>query len=266
MDTTLREGPVIDLSDKTGWDFWKFCFRLNLREKVRGIDYFRFYEFPTFYKKMDLATANSVLDLGCGHSLFPLFCANHNPNLQYTTLDIDPEAVSWQVSMKERIGSPKNLTLMEGDSTSMNFESNSFDRVVNLGSIEHIPEQGDLLTASEMGRVCRPGGLLVYSVPYSFEGCEQATTDHWEGFERRYDDGMLDDRIVGPSGCQEISRTYFGEPGFQFSSKWYRFPFILKIPFRHLVPFASQTWLKTIEKEDRKRACGVQVVLRKPGS
>ncbi|MCA9415082.1 MAG: class I SAM-dependent methyltransferase [Candidatus Omnitrophica bacterium] len=254
------------MSDITGWDFWRFCFRLDLREKVRGVDYFRFYEFPTFYRKMELATASSVLDLGCGHSLFPLFCAYKNPELRYTTLDIDPVAVAWQKRMKERLSPLPNLKLLEGDSTKMDFEENSFDRVVNLGSIEHIPDQGDLSTAAEMGRVCRPGGLLVFSIPYSYEGCEQDTTDHWEGFERRYDDAMLDERIVKPSGCQEVTRTYFGEPGFSFSEKWYPLPFPVKLPFRHFLPFASRRWLKTMSSEERQKSCGVQVVLRKPES
>ena len=262
----MKDGKVSNwMSEMNGWDFWRFCFRLDFREKIRGVDYFRFYEFPTFHQKMEFASAESVLDLGCGRSLFPLFCATCYPKVAYTTLDIDPTAVEWQRKMKHRLGDPENLTLLEGDSTSMEFENDSFDRVVNLGSIEHIPEQGDVLTAREMGRVCRPGGLLVLSIPYSFQGCEQETTDHWEGFERRYDDPMLDERIVEPSGCEEVSRTYFGEPGFRFSEFWYPLPFVLKVPFRHIVPFASETWLQTLPEKKKESACGVQVVLRKPG-
>ena len=254
------------MANASGWDFWKFCFRLDLREKLRGVDYFRFYEFPTFYNWMEMESAHSVLDLGCGCSLFPLYCATRHPDIDYTTLDIDPHAVEWQERMKSRLGSPPNLTLLQGDSTAIELESDSFDRVVNLGSIEHIPEQGDLMTAAEMGRVCKPGGLLVYSIPYSYEGCEQETTDHWEGFERRYDDRMLEERIIQPSGCEEVARAYFGEPGYRFSEFWYPLPFLLKLPFRHLLPRASERWLKTMPPEDRTRACGVQVVLKKPTS
>lgn len=253
------------MTEVSGWDFWRFCFRLDFREKVRGVDYFRFYEFPTFYRLMEMGAASQVLDLGCGRSLFPLFCAARHPETVYTTLDIDPGAVAWQERMKQRVSPLENLRILEGDSTSMSFDSDSFDRVVNLGSIEHIPDDGDRMTAAEMGRVCRPGGLLVFSIPYSFEGCEQDTTDHWEGFERRYDDAMLEDRIILPSGCTEVSRSYFGEPERRFSEMWYRLPFVIRTPFRHLAPFASLRYLRTMDRADRRNACGVQLVLQKPG-
>jgi SAM-dependent methyltransferase len=226
------------------------------------LDYFRFYEYPTFYRSLDLRPGLKVLDLGCGRGLCPLFCAFHNPDVEYTTVDIDATAVEWQQRMALRLGGLPNFHPSVGDSTQLEFPDASFDRVGNLGSIEHIPEEGDLATSREMGRVCAKDGILVYSIPYSFEGCEQATTDHWEGFERRYDDRTLEERLIHPSGRKVDSLVYFGEPGFPFSRYWYPLPFVLKAPLRHLAPPASFLWLKGMPPEDRARACGVRVVLR----
>lgn len=246
----------------TGWSFWRFCFRLGLVESIRGLDYFRFYEYPAFHRSLDLRPGHQVLDLGCGRGLFPLFCAFHHPNLEYTTVDIDPSAVEWQKRMADKLGGLPNFHPMVGDSTQLEFADASFDRVGNLGSIEHIPDEGDIATSREMSRVCAKDGILVYSIPYSFEGCEQATTDHWEGFERRYDDRSLEERLIAPSGRGVQERIYFGEPGFSFSSLWYPLPFVIKTPFRHLAPLASSVWLKEMDSESRARACGVRLVLK----
>jgi SAM-dependent methyltransferase len=227
------------------------------------MDYFRFYEYPTFLSALDLSKGVSVLDLGCGRGLFPLFCAKKFREVSYTTLDIDPSAIAWQRAMEKKLGGLPNLTITEGDSTQIGFPDNSFDRVANLGSIEHIPGDGDIRTAEEMGRVCKPGGKLVFSIPYGPKGEELATTDHWDGFERRYDDRMLQDRIIGPSGCRVATLEYFGEPDFPFADFWYPLPFFVKLPFRHLMPLASTVWLKTLPESQKGKACGVRLVLEK---
>ena len=253
------------MKNVTGWDFWRFCFRLGLRESVRGLDYFRFYEYPRVLETLSLEPGCSVLDLGCGTGLFPLFCASHFPEIRYTAVDIDDGAIAWQKKKANRLRGPANLEICPGDSRSLGFPSESFDRVANLGSIEHIPGDGDIRTAREMGRVCRPGGRLVLSIPYGKTGGEAETTPHWKSFERRYDERMLEDRLIGPSGCRILAVDYFGEPGFRFSKYWYRLPFALRLPVRHFAPLASRLWLKTLPSEERSRACGVRLVLEKPG-
>ena len=97
------------MTDVTGWGFWRFCFRLGLVESVRGLDYFRFYEYPTFYASLDLRSGQKVLDLGCGRGLFPLFCASHHPDIEYTAVDIDETAVEWQKRMASRLGGLPNF-------------------------------------------------------------------------------------------------------------------------------------------------------------
>ena len=166
--------------------------------------------------------------------------------------------------MAKKLGGLPNLDAMLGDSRRLDFPDGSFDRVANLGSIEHIPGEGDLETAAQMGRVCRPGGKLVFSIPYGAKGEERDATDHWHGFERRYDDQMLDERLVRPSKCDVESIVFFGEKGLRFSRMWYPLPFFVKLPLRHFAPLASKQWLASIRVEDRHRACGVQMVLKKP--
>lgn len=247
-----------------GRDFWRFCFRLGLVEAIRGIDYFRYYEYPRVYQFGSWLPGSKVLDLGCGKGIFPLICSRHHPEVEYWTVDIEPTAIGWQKKMQQRLGGLAALHPQLGDSTKLEFSDNTFDQLLNIGSIEHIPGQGDIRTAAEMGRVCKPGGRLIFSIPYSWQGGEQATADHWQGFERRYDDTMLAERIIQPSGCDLTAIAYFGESGFSFASCWYKLPFVCRLPLRHIAPIMSQRFIHEIPAENRKTACGVQFVLTKP--
>ncbi len=237
--------------------------RLGLREWVRGLDYFRCIEYPLVFEALRPEPGQSLLDMGCGSGPFALFLA-HQAGVRVVALDLDPECVAWQNRGATRLGlSSTSFSAVEGDSRALPYPDEEFDLVLNLGSIEHIPDDGDIIAAREMSRVLKPGGRAILTIPYGREYTEIDSGRHVSGFERRYDDEALDQRLVTPSGLTEKARIYFGEPGFAASSIWYGLPWILRLPFRRLASAFSRRWLAHFHTDDRDRACGARLVLDK---
>lgn len=239
--------------------------RLGLREVVRSLDYFRCVEYPLATAALALEPHLDLLDMGCGRGPYALFLAAQR-GLRVRALDLDPEALDWQRRGALRLAlAPAEFATVQADSRELPFPEASFDRVLNLGSIEHIRGNGDAVAAAEMARVLRPGGLAVLTVPFGAHEQEIEAGPHVPGFERRYDDGALERRLIGPSGLAEIGRTYYGEPGFELSRWWYGLPRLLRLPLRRLGQHLAARWLRPLSTSERERACGVCVTLQRSG-
>jgi len=237
--------------------------RLGCVEAARSLDYFRCIEYLLVLDLLDLKPDLQLLDLGVGKGPFSSYLASEK-GIQVLALDIAPKAIGWQAQKAGRLRL-KNSQFMPivGDSRSLSFADESFDRVLNLGSIEHVPGDGDRLTAKEMGRVLRTGGRAIFSIPYGRRYTESDTSPHVRYFERRYDEKALQERIIQPSGLKEISRFYFGEPSLKWSRFWYSVPFVLKLPFRRATRLMASRWLSIIPAEDKDSACGICFALAK---
>lgn len=74
-------------------------------------------------------------------------------------IDISEDAVSYA---KERYGS-KNVDFIVASADSTELESESLDVLVSFETIEHLPENVDLLT--EFYRLLKPSGVLIISTP-----------------------------------------------------------------------------------------------------
>ncbi|MCC6415896.1 MAG: class I SAM-dependent methyltransferase, partial [Opitutaceae bacterium] len=101
------------------------------------------------------ATAH-ILDAGCGTGglikrLGPLMSS-----WTWMGVDVHPAAC---VLARERVG----VTIAQADLTRLPFGDEGFDAVVSADVIYHIED--DQRALAEMGRVLRPGGLLVINVP-----------------------------------------------------------------------------------------------------
>ena len=100
---------------------------------------------------------------------------------------------------------------------------NGFDYVFSCSVFEHIhPEHGgDALAAKNIGRLLKPGGLFVFSVPFY----KKAFNEYVEGdaysikgeqgqktfFQRFYDEKTLQEQMIGPSGLQVFAKRFIGE-------------------------------------------------------
>ncbi len=84
--------------------------------------------------------------------------------------------------------------LRQGDALAMPYAAESFDAVVNVSMLEHLPEPGDAI--AEMLRVLKPGGRLVLGFP-----CRNPGMD---AFFRLLG---FDPRAIHPSSHQDILAT-----------------------------------------------------------
>jgi len=91
----------------------------------------------------------------------------------------------------------------------------SFDRVVSISVIEHIPD--DSAAIREMARVLKPGGLLALTTPFGPAFHQTGEVHHkdrsgrWTGdMDRVYTPQALQERLIGPSGL-----ALFDEPAWE---------------------------------------------------
>jgi SAM-dependent methyltransferase len=171
-----------------------------------------------------------------------------------------------------RLGS--TVYLETADARALPYADDSFDLLLSISVVEHIPDCGDSDAMEQFGRVVRPGGKVVLTVPFD----SRSYLEEWvqgdvyerksEGkpvfYQRRYDYASLSRRLVQPSGLTLDQVVYFGEPGFKFERYWNRIPMKLKVPLLWAQPFLARIFLRRLDAEEVRHACGVALVLVKP--
>jgi ubiquinone/menaquinone biosynthesis C-methylase UbiE len=103
--------------------------------------------------------------------------------------------------------------LVGGSLLSLPLRDGSIDVVLALDVIEHVTEDGEAVR--ELWRVCKPGGLLIVSVPaYEWLWSEH---DDLNQHQRRYTRPQLEARVLGPQAdCLKSSyfNTFLSPPIF----------------------------------------------------
>jgi SAM-dependent methyltransferase len=107
-----------------------------------------------------LKDQGSVLDVGCSDG-YGSAILSETGSKNVTGGDISLQAVEYAKQHYGREG----LTLLCFDATNLPFPSDSFDAVVALEIIEHLPEIEQKRLLSECVRVLRNGGLIICSTP-----------------------------------------------------------------------------------------------------
>jgi SAM-dependent methyltransferase len=93
-----------------------------------------------------------ILDLGCGRGLYVRVIEKYTDKV--IGVDISEKAIKKAVSKK----------VMYGDATDLSFESDSFDKVYSLHTIEHIYDSRKFL--KEVARILKPEGIFVLIYPW----------------------------------------------------------------------------------------------------
>lgn len=110
---------------------------------------------PTHLAKMDrllgLKAGERVLEVGCGVGHLTKRLASRG--IDITGIDVNPNA-------SEIAGTDRVMTMR---AESLAFPDDTFDAIVSVHAIEHIPELEEALV--EMGRVLRPGGRVLFIYP-----------------------------------------------------------------------------------------------------
>lgn len=258
---------------KSGWYFYFLNLRAGMRSFIKSIDYFRFREYLMAIKEInsdfDCRKEAKALDVGCGEELFGIFLAKTNNSSQVTVVDRDQRKIALQMKYFNRL-SPgcRNFKAELADAVKMPQADNTFDLVTCFAVLPLIEGEDDLKIAGEIARVLRPGGKAYITVGYGKNYKEQWNAAGARGFSRIYDEPELRKRIIAGSGLELQKRIYFGEPGIKFSRFWFSLPFLIRLPFRWIMPLFTLAFLKSIDPEtvnetNMDKVDGIFLVLRK---
>jgi SAM-dependent methyltransferase len=135
-----------------------------------------------------------LLDVGCGEKPFEHLFRPYVS--EYIGVEYEPTFLLTESGRRGR--SAVDVTY---DGRRLPFPDGSFDTVLSSQVLEHTPHPGDLV--KEMGRVLKPGGVLLLSAPFSFRLHEEPHdyfryTPH--GLTRLCDAAGLDVEEIAPQG------------------------------------------------------------------
>ncbi len=104
-----------------------------------------------------------VLDAGCGYGIYSMFLSQRG--VRVDAIDLDASRVAEIEKHKAEYPPLKNITTFVGSLTKLPYSSNSYDAIVCSDVVEHIADENAAF--SELARVLKPKGMLIFSVPYN---------------------------------------------------------------------------------------------------
>lgn len=126
------------------------------------------------------------LEIGCGSAEFAARFVEGLRPARYVATDIDPRQLEEAArTLRKRFpgGSPASLEVKQADMLELPFPDATFDVVLAFvalhhASASHLDFSQVPRALSEVDRVLRPGGLLVYSELFHKEGIRTWLTEH----------------------------------------------------------------------------------------
>ncbi|MEV0965273.1 MULTISPECIES: cyclopropane-fatty-acyl-phospholipid synthase family protein [unclassified Streptomyces] len=111
-----------------------------------------------FIERMRVDDSSHVLDLGCGVGGPGLRVVTHT-GARVTGISISEEQIKTAARLAAEAGLTGRAVFRHGDAMQLPFEDASFDAVMALESVCHMPDRQQVFT--EVCRVLRPGGRIV---------------------------------------------------------------------------------------------------------
>ena len=108
--------------------------------------------FRTVLKYLKPKKKEKILDLGCGRGFYVKAMEKYTDEI--VGVDINREAVKKAISQK----------VIYGDATNLNFNSNTFDKIYSLHTIEHIVDLKKFF--KEVSRILKAEGIIVLVYPW----------------------------------------------------------------------------------------------------
>ena len=185
-------------------DLYNFNFRISILHKIIGVDFCRCFELSHALQETDPEEGMNVLDIGATRiSFFPLFIASKGAKT--TVIDIN-KSIHQLNRFAKKVNCEKNIRTIICDATIMGLPAQFFEIIYCISTIEHIDSKGDIETMKSIGRVLKPGGKAIVSVPYG-----QYKESTWDKlFFRVYDYTAIENRLIKPSGLQ-VDKIIFHE-------------------------------------------------------
>lgn len=143
----------------------KICAQYSLSNEDGRVSLNRSNSLEFFYTKKHLEgliqPTDHVLEVGCATGYYGFYYADQCH--KYHGVDLVPEHIE-QFQQKIAESKRTNISCSIGDATQLeDISDNSFDVVLCLGPMYHLPQQERDLVFSECKRVCKPGGVLAFA-------------------------------------------------------------------------------------------------------
>jgi len=162
-------GRRTNLNSRTAKQLFVHNLRVNGLKAIvycYGLSASRYVEYASAISFLSLSAEQSseILELGSGHSILPSFW--QKMRFETLILDINRTALKWQAE-KSRRSSSQTVGVILGDMRYLPFKDRSIGKISCVSAIEHIPGEGDVEAAVEMGRILKGDGVCVVSFPLS---------------------------------------------------------------------------------------------------
>lgn len=116
-------------------------------------------EAPWYFSR--IKAGDTVLDLGCNNGQHTLKLAGKCRKIIGVDHDKKQLAIAWASARDKKISNAQFV--IQDLEKKLNFDPNSFDKVIFLDVLEHIVNRSRIL--KEIRRVLKPGGLVFLAVP-----------------------------------------------------------------------------------------------------
>lgn len=228
------------------WDLYKFTLKSpNIYHKIMAVELTRCWEYQRFLERLlkkDIENDTPrILYIGATkNDYFSLYSAKLFNKGNVYVLDIDP-SVKILKKYSNKLGY-KNLHIKVGDATNLPFKDSTFDLIICISTIEHIPNDGDIKTIKEIARTLRNKGLIYITCPGNVS-YQEGKWDKW--FQRSYDLKNLKKRIIDSSPELVCDSIEIWEPCI-FYDFFYKIPKFLRYLFArfHIIIYYLDKYIK----------------------
>ncbi len=280
----------IKLSWKLGWHcIFHGRLKWGLRRLLIPIEYWRYIEFPYTLKFITGALNQNyinMMDLSSPKFLSLIFLNNENYNIAATDIiDYYSDEYMYYRDILKKSG---GFTISVQDGQSLGFANNTFQAIYSVSVLEHIQDDGDIVTMSELARVLSVGGVLIITCPVRSQYVESYVnvneTIHKTIFEslytssirrriaklftkpksrkifwsRCYDDLVIEQRLTNCSNNLNLEKKIIVSEKFPLYKIYIKLPRILKIVANLIRPFFLNQLFVVEQNTERLRRQGLQ--------
>jgi SAM-dependent methyltransferase len=249
---------------------YRFAGRLGWKDFIKRLDLIRYLNYPFVLQHLQVEQGMDVLDVGVSNSIFPVYLASHG--CRVVAIDMDEHRLNFQRArlpgLQGRVIRSGTLRFESQDARELPYPDGAFHRITIISTIEHVPDDGDMMVSRELARVLRPGGRIVYTMPYGrtfFPGSPPYSTSTTQ---RIYDDPAITTRLVQSSALRELGRFYIVDRWFDFEfALWRRIPYQIHnlTGWTGLGMLCAKLFFKAYQPaHDGRNSRGAGLVLEKP--
>jgi SAM-dependent methyltransferase len=195
---------------------------LGLKRLALPVSYWRTAEFLYVCRRLQPLPGGTVLDLGSPKELAVIIAREAGVRVVATDIQSSAVELSRRYARAQRIDGrePGTVHSEVQDGRSLQYRADCFDAAFSVSVLEHIPDDGDTAAIRELLRVTKPGGRIVFTVPFAPKRYDTFVSRPvyeraWQGqpvfYQRHYDLTSLKARLLEPAGAAVVDLELWGE-------------------------------------------------------